>query len=82
MEINVSNLDRQLQILQWVDRQQRISVAEICSSFKVSQATARRDLDALASNGKIQRVHGGAIALIQTQTEHPIIQRQREQSDE
>ncbi len=83
MEINlVSSTDRQLQIQQLVERQQRISVADICATFNVSQATARRDLDALAGNGKLQRVHGGAIALTQAQTELPIIQRQREQSGE
>ena len=83
MEINlVSGTDRQLQILQLVERHQRISVADICTTFNISTATARRDLDALAGEGKVQRVHGGAIALIQTQTEQPILQRQREQTDE
>ncbi|MBE3144845.1 MAG: DeoR/GlpR transcriptional regulator, partial [Planctomycetes bacterium] len=56
METNfVSGTDRQLQILQLVERQQRISVADICVTFDVSKATARRDLEALASEGKIQR---------------------------
>jgi DeoR/GlpR family transcriptional regulator of sugar metabolism len=78
----VSGTDRQNQILQLVERHQRISVADICTTFNVSTATARRDLDALASDGRVQRVHGGAISLIQTQTEPPILQRQREQADE
>lgn len=78
----VSGIDRQLQILLLVERQQRISVADICTTFAVSEATARRDLDALASEGKVQRVHGGAIALSQTHTELPILQRQREQTNE
>ncbi|MFZ0533600.1 MAG: DeoR/GlpR family DNA-binding transcription regulator [Anaerolineales bacterium] len=83
MEANfVSSIDRQLQILQLVERQQRISVADICTTFDVSKATARRDLVTLASEGKVQRVHGGAIALTQTPPEQPILQRQREQTDE
>ena len=83
MEINlVSSTDRQLQILLVLERQQRISVDDICTTFAVSAATARRDLDTLASHGKIQRVHGGAIALSQTQPEHPILQRQKEQTEE
>jgi len=83
METNlVSATDRQLQILDLVGRHQRISVADICSTFDVSLATARRDLDALASEGKIQRVHGGAIALSHAHSESPILQRQREQADE
>lgn len=83
METNfVSGTERQHQILQLVERQQRIRVVEICIVFDVSLATARRDLDVLAKGGKLQRVHGGAITLTQFPAEQPILQRQREQSDE
>ena len=83
METNfVSGTDRQLQILQLVERQQRISVTDICVTFDVSEATARRDLETLAGQGKVQRVHGGAIALTEAPPESPILQRDREQSDE
>jgi DeoR family transcriptional regulator of aga operon len=77
----VSSTERQLQILQLIAQHQHIRVADICTTFDVSLATARRDLDALAKDGKLQRVHGGAIALTQFPTEQPILQRQREQSD-
>ena len=83
MENNfVSGIDRQLQILQLISRQQRMSVAEICERFSVSEATARRDLEALAVVGKVQRVHGGAIALDQAPAEAPMLQRQGEQEEE
>lgn len=83
METNfVSGTDRQLQILKLVERQQRISVADICATFKVSEATARRDLETLAAEDKVQRVHGGAIALTQAPPEQPILQRQDEQAQE
>ena len=78
----VSNTDRQQQILQLLERQQRLSVAEICATFDVSEATARRDLETLASQGRLQRVHGGAIVLTQAPPESPILQRQNEQADE
>jgi DeoR/GlpR family transcriptional regulator of sugar metabolism len=78
----VSGTDRQIQILQYIQRQQRISVAEICELFAVSEATARRDLDTLAEDGKVQRVHGGAIALAPAPPEQPILQRQDEQAQE
>jgi DeoR/GlpR family transcriptional regulator of sugar metabolism len=68
--------------LQFLLRSQRISIAEVCGNFSVSEATARRDLETLASEGKIQRVHGGAIALAQTPPEQPILQRQVEQANE
>jgi DeoR family transcriptional regulator of aga operon len=78
----VSGTDRQIQILQLLERRQRISVAELCATFEVSEATARRDLESLASQGKLQRVHGGAIVLTQAPPEQPILQRQNEQADE
>jgi len=77
-----SGTERQLNILQWVERQQRISVAEICEQFSVSEATARRDLETLAGQGKVQRVHGGAIAVQKAPPELPILERQDEQTDE
>jgi DeoR family transcriptional regulator of aga operon len=83
METNfVSGTDRQHQILQLLERQQRLSVAELCATFEVSEATARRDLESLASQGKLQRVHGGAIVLTQAPPEQPILHRQNEQADE
>jgi DeoR family transcriptional regulator of aga operon len=82
MNNTISSLERQNQILQFVQRSQRISITEVCENFSVSEATARRDLEMLASEGKIQRVHGGAIALPQAPPESPILQRQDEQSDE
>ncbi|HTX89656.1 MAG TPA: DeoR/GlpR family DNA-binding transcription regulator [Anaerolineales bacterium] len=78
----ISGTDRQNQILQLIENQQRLSVADICEQFAVSEATARRDLEVLAGQGKIQRVHGGAIALTQAPPEQPILQRQDEQAQE
>jgi DeoR/GlpR family transcriptional regulator of sugar metabolism len=39
-----------------------LPVAEICRRLGVSEATARRDLVAVAANGQITRTHGGALA--------------------
>lgn len=39
-----------------------LPVAEICSRLDVSEATARRDLTAIAANGQITRTYGGALA--------------------
>lgn len=78
----VSGTDRQLQILQLVETHQRLSVAEICARFAVSEATARRDLESLAESGRLRRVHGGAIALPQSAPELPMLERQDEQPGE
>jgi DeoR/GlpR family transcriptional regulator of sugar metabolism len=78
----LSGVERQNQIVQLIARNQRITVAKICETFEVSEATARRDLETLAAQGKAQRVHGGAIVLQAAPPELPILQRQSEQADE
>jgi len=74
--------ERQKQILSLLSKQGRLSVAEIVEQFEVSEATARRDLESLASEGKVQRVHGGAIAAEKAPPESPILERENEQADE
>ena len=74
--------ERQKQILSRLMRQGRLSVAEIVEQFSISEATARRDLESLTSQGKAQRVHGGVIAVEQAPPELPILQREREEADE
>jgi DeoR family transcriptional regulator, aga operon transcriptional repressor len=78
----IPTLERQKQILSLLSQQGRLRVAEIVTQFSISEATARRDLETLASQGKAQRVHGGVIAVEQAPPESPILEREREQSDE
>lgn len=82
MNNTISSLERQNQILQFILRNQRISITDVCENFSVSEATARRDLETLASEGKVQRVHGGAIVLAETPPESPLLQRDQEQAEE
>ena len=37
-------------------------VADLATRFRVSEMTVRRDLDALAAEGRVVRTHGGATA--------------------
>jgi len=74
--------ERQKQILSLLSQQGRLSVAEIVTQFAISEATARRDLETLAAQGKAQRVHGGVIAAEQAPPEQPILERENEQTDE
>ncbi len=74
--------ERQKQILSLLARQGRLRVAEIVKEFAISEATARRDVGLLASQGKAQRVHGGIIAVDQAPPELPILQRTSEEKDE
>lgn len=75
----LSSEERQNNIVILLSRQGRLSVADIVGQFGVSEATARRDLEALAEQGKLQRVHGGALAVKQAPPELPILQREQEQ---
>jgi len=74
--------ERQKQILSLLTKQGRLSVSEIVEQFSISLATARRDLESLAEQGKLQRVHGGAITIEQAPPELPILQRESEQANE
>lgn len=81
-QIILSSVERQEEIYALVIREGRVNVAQVCSTFAVSEATARRDLDILAEQGKIQRVHGGAIRIKQAPPEQPIFERSTVQAEE
>jgi DeoR family transcriptional regulator, aga operon transcriptional repressor len=81
-QLSLSSLERQEEISLIVDRDSRITVAQICKNFGVSEATARRDLETLAEKGKIQRVHGGAIKVRHAPPEKPIYERNTVQAEE
>lgn len=53
--------ERRQAISQQAAVQGRVSVAELAVQFSVAPETIRRDLDVLERQGRIQRVHGGAI---------------------
>jgi DeoR family transcriptional regulator of aga operon/DeoR family fructose operon transcriptional repressor len=75
-------LERQERIAHLLDERGTLSIAEISAEFSVSEATARRDLAALASKNLIRRVHGGAMRRhIVATSESPILQRQEERAD-
>ncbi len=78
---SISNVERQQEILKYLQEHRRITVADICRLFAVSEATARRDLEALAAKGRIQRVRGGAILSAPAPPEPPLLERAREQAD-
>jgi len=80
--IELSSLERQQKLTRLLEQMGRLSVSQICDHFDISEATARRDLETLAEQGKLQRVHGGAIPVEQAPPELPILERETEQTDE
>lgn len=55
--------ERQARILALLQTQRAVRVDDLCTSLGVSPATARRDLGELSAQGRIRKVHGGAIPL-------------------
>src|SRR5258708_1580218 len=52
--------ERHQYILELLGSEGRVLAADLCSRYRVSEDTIRRDLRELASSGKLQRVHGCA----------------------
>lgn len=50
-------------ILNEVNAKKSVTIGELCELLDASESTIRRDLKALADEGLLDRVHGGAIAL-------------------
>jgi DeoR/GlpR family transcriptional regulator of sugar metabolism len=54
---------RRAQILEQIQRDGGVSIAELARTHGVSPVTVHRDLEQLASEGLVERVHGGARTL-------------------
>jgi len=64
-------VERQNKIVEFVQENGRVDIAEICEMFDVSDMTARRDLNELDRQGLLRRVHGGGIANLGRSYEPP-----------
>ena len=54
-------VERQEQIKSFIHASQKVTVAELSERWEVTEETVRRDLDKLAEQGFVTRIHGGAI---------------------
>src|SRR5690606_18135731 len=81
-QLTYSGLERREQLLRFVQARNRVTIEQVCAEFDISPATARRDLQALADDGKIRRFHGGAIAAKTAPPEPPFLERSSEQAEE
>ena len=50
-------------ILEQIAQHQTVSVTDLCQTTGASEATIRRDLNALARQGRLVKIHGGATSL-------------------
>jgi DeoR/GlpR family transcriptional regulator of sugar metabolism len=63
--------ERQSYILERVRRHGAVKVSELTRELSVSDMTVRRDLDLLARQGFVDKVHGGATSPTLTSTDEP-----------
>ncbi|HEX4202848.1 MAG TPA: DeoR/GlpR family DNA-binding transcription regulator [Ktedonobacteraceae bacterium] len=62
---------RREQLLKLIKAKDFVKVSDLSARFGVSEVTIRGDLDALAGNGYIRRIRGGAMPSARTRTEQP-----------
>ena len=74
--------ERRQQILELVEKDARVSVAELACQFDVSRASIRRDLNYLYSSGLLERTYGGALRNSEKNGEAPFAERRVAQLDE
>ena len=70
------NLERQEEIIKILEKSKSISVTKLAKLLYVSQPTIRRDLSALAEQGKVHRTHGGVVLRKVSDAEIPLMFRE------
>lgn len=75
---------RKRKILDLIETNSQVHIAELVEMFEVSDMTIRRDLQDLDQKGLIKRIHGGAVSLRREKNanEPPIIERSNDQITE
>lgn len=63
---------RRRNLLDLVDQQGQVTVADMVKRFAISAVTVRSDLDALASLGAVVRSHGGAVRRVEATQDYPL----------
>jgi len=74
----MKSLERQRVIVERLRGSARVGVAELVAATGASDMTVRRDLDFLAAQGVLKRIHGGAITSLPTGVEPPFVARATE----
>ena len=67
------NEERRRAIIELLNRQGRVLVAELGRHFETSQVTIRKDLEVLHAHGLVHRTHGGALPARESALEDPTL---------
>lgn len=60
------SVERRHEISEWIYRNGKADISELARMFNVSCETIRRDLNLIADEKNIRKVHGGVVAVRQT----------------
>src|SRR6266568_3343082 len=63
---------RRRSVLDLLDQEGQVTVADMVKRFSISAVTVRNDLDALASIGAVVRSHGGAVRRLEATQDYPL----------
>lgn len=74
-------IERFDQIIEMLGDDRAVSVREMSQRLYVSEATIRRDLEALEKRGMLKRIYGGAVLMRQTNRDVPLYMRESEQAE-
>ncbi len=74
------NLQRREEILNYLNEHTSATVEKLAKMLFVSPPTLRRDLNALAEEGKVLRTHGGVVLRKTAECEIPLVLREEENS--
>ncbi|WP_456269084.1 DeoR/GlpR family DNA-binding transcription regulator [Kushneria sp. AK178] len=68
--------ERKQKILDLLLGNGKAGVAELAETFGVTRETVRRDLEKLEAEGKLERTHGGAVAIVERSRDLPYLTRE------
>jgi DeoR/GlpR family transcriptional regulator of sugar metabolism len=74
--------ERRELIVDTVERVPQVSVGDLASRFGVTEVSIRRDLTMLEDQGRLRRIHGGAVAVTRRQARDAFALRERLAHDE
>ncbi|WP_209123957.1 DeoR/GlpR family DNA-binding transcription regulator [Alkalihalobacillus sp. BA299] len=74
--------ERRNMILDYLKKEQRITVKELSQILKVSEATLRNDLSDMEQEGLLKRTHGGAVLLDFDQSKYSFSTREKKNKEE
>ena len=75
-------IERRKKIIEFLNKQHKVTVRELAGLLKVTEVTLRNDLKMLEQEGLIQRVHGGAVLIEQENPETSFASRTEENKEQ